>query len=102
MYEGLPVVGVEAQASGALCILSNNMTKETKITETTKFIDISDSHKALAEFILDKYKNFKRIDTKQEIINANFEIKTEAKKLQNEYIELYRQVNYEEKNNFSY
>ncbi len=102
LYEGLPVVGVEAQASGALCILSNNMTKETKITETTKFIDISDSHKALAEFILDKYKNFKRIDTKQEIINANFEIKTEAKKLQNEYIELYRQVNYEEKNNFSY
>lgn len=102
LYEGLPVVGVEAQASGALCILSNNMTKETKITEITKFIDISDSHKALAEFILDKYKNFKRIDTKQEIINANFEIKTEAKKLQNEYIELYRQVNYEEKNNFSY
>ena len=49
-----------------------------------------------------KYKNFKRIDTMQEIINANFEIKTEAKKLQNEYIELYRQMNYEEKNNFSY
>lgn len=102
LYEGLPVVGVEAQAAGVLCILSKNITKEIKIIETTKFIDISDSHKALAEFILDKYKNFKRIDTKQEIINANFEIKTEAKKLQNEYIELYRQVNYEEKNNFSY
>lgn len=102
LYEGLPVVGVEAQASGVLCILSNHMTKETKITETTKFIDISDSPKNLAEFILDKYKNFQRIDTKQEIIKANFEIKTEAKKLQNEYIELYRKVNYEEKNNFSY
>ena len=92
LYEGLPVVGVEAQAAGVLCILSKNITKEIKIIETTKFIDISDSSKEIAEFILDEYKNFKRIDTKQEIIKAKFEIKTETKKLQNEYIELYRKV----------
>ena len=33
LYEGLPVVGVEAQASGLLCLLSDNMTRETKILE---------------------------------------------------------------------
>lgn len=102
LYEGLPVVGVEAQASGALCILSKNITKEIKIIETTKFIDISDSSKEIAEFVLNEYKNFKRINTKKEIINANFEIKTEANKLQDEYIDLYRTVDYEEESNFSY
>lgn len=92
LYEGLPVVGVEAQASGALCILSSNMTKETKVIETTKFLNISDNPKEWAKYILSEYKNFKRKDTKQEIINSNFEIKSEAKKLQNDYIELYRKV----------
>lgn len=31
LYEGLPVVGVEAQASGLLCFFSDDMTKETKV-----------------------------------------------------------------------
>ena len=92
LYEGLPVVGVEAQASGSLCILSSNMTKETKVIETTKFLHISDEPKEWAKYILEEYKNFKRKDTKQEIINSNFEIKSEAKKLQNDYLELYRKV----------
>lgn len=92
LYEGLPVVGVEAQASGSLCILSSNMTKETKVIETTKFLDIYDEPKEWAKSILEEYKKFKRKDTKQEIINSNFEIKSEAKKLQNDYLELYRKV----------
>ncbi len=92
LYEGLPVVGIEAQASGALCILSDNMTKETKVIDTTKFIKIEDNAEELAIEILELYKDFKRKDTRQEIIDANFDIKTEAKKLQNYYIELYRQV----------
>ena len=35
LYEGLPVVGVEAQASGLLCFLSDDMTKETKVLDST-------------------------------------------------------------------
>jgi len=31
-FEGLPIVGVEAQASGIKCLFSENVTKETDIT----------------------------------------------------------------------
>src|SRR5699024_2450595 len=38
LYEGIPVVGVEAQAAGLPCSFSTDMTKETKVLQTTKFI----------------------------------------------------------------
>lgn len=92
LYEGLPVVGVEAQASGALCILSDNMTKETKVLETTKFLKNSYSPKEWAEYVIKQYEQFDRKDVKKEIVNANFEIRSEAGKLENEYIKLYRKA----------
>nr|WP_317331736.1 glycosyltransferase family 1 protein [uncultured Romboutsia sp.] len=86
LYEGLPVVGVEAQASGLLCIFSDSMTKETKIIESTKFISLSKSYSLWAKEILEAHKRYKRKDTKIEVINSSFEIKTESKKLESIYI----------------
>ena len=40
-FEGLPVVGIEAQASGTKCLFSNNITKETKIVDNTEFLDLN-------------------------------------------------------------
>lgn len=42
LYEGLPVVGVEAQINGVSCICSNFVTRETKISELIKFIELAD------------------------------------------------------------
>lgn len=42
-YEGLPVVGVEAQISGVTCVFSSAMTKETKFTDSLTFIDLEKS-----------------------------------------------------------
>lgn len=90
LYEGLPVVGIEAQTSGLLCILSESMTKETKVLKTTSFISLQALPKYWATEILEKTKNFKRKNTKKELQDNGFDIKLEAKKLENNYHELYQ------------
>lgn len=88
LYEGLPVVGVEAQSAGLLTILSTSMTEETKVLKTTKFISLEETPKTWASIILKDYSNFKRKNTKLEIKKRGFDIHKEAKKLEQKYIEL--------------
>lgn len=89
LYEGLPVVGVEAQASGLLCYLSDDMTKETKVLDITKFMSLNNTPEEWADNILDDVKKYKRIDTSKEMTAKNFNIKEEAKKLEEYYLNLY-------------
>ena len=89
LYEGLPVVGVEAQASGLLCYLSDDMTKETKVLDITKFMSLNDTPEEWADNILNDVKKYKRIDTSKEMTAKNFNIKEEAKKLEEYYLNLY-------------
>jgi len=88
LYEGLPVVGVEAQAAGLLCVLSNDMTKETKVLDSTIFMPLSIEGKEWSTVLLDALKEYKRKDTKKEISSNGFNIKEEAKKLTNKYLDL--------------
>ena len=89
LYEGLPVVGVEAQAAGLLCYLSDDMTKETKVLDITKFMSLNNTPEEWADNILDDVKKYKRIDTFKEMTAKNFNIKEEAKKLEEYYLNLY-------------
>lgn len=88
LYEGLPVVGVEAQASGLLCVFSSAMTKETKVLNSTLFLDLSLSSLEWANHIMDNYSKYKRIGTKDEISENCFNIKEEGNKLENIYLDL--------------
>ncbi len=88
LYEGLPVVGVEAQASGLLCFFSDDMTKETKVLDSTVFMSLSNADDEWATSILDNYINFRRKDTTSGITKSNFNIKYETNKLKNKYSEL--------------
>lgn len=85
LYEGLPVVGVEAQASGLLCFLSSDMTKETKVLDSTTIMSLSNTPEEWAKSILNSTKNYKRTNTKEEISNNGFNIKEEAVKLEKKY-----------------
>lgn len=89
LYEGLPVVGVEAQATGLLCYLSDDMTKETKVLDITKFMSLNNTPEEWAKNILKDVKKYKRIDTSKEMTAKNFNIKEEAKKLEEYYLNLY-------------
>lgn len=87
LYEGLPVVGVEAQASGNLCYLSDDMTKETKVLDSTVFMSLSNLAEEWAKSILEDAKKYKKHDTKKEVSNYGFNIIDEAKKLEKRYFE---------------
>lgn len=93
LYEGLPVVGVEAQAAGLLCELSSAMTKEIKILSTTNFIDLNLSAEKWADKIVKDYEKFERKDVSNEFENNGFDIKKEAKKLEEKYFELLNNKN---------
>ena len=85
LYEGLPVVGIEAQCNGLPCLFSDTITKEVKINDNVKFISL----KNLADWkecIINKY--FKREETKY-FDSSSFNIKVEAKKLERIYISIY-------------
>lgn len=87
LYEGLPLVGVEAQASGNLCYLSNDMTKEAKVLDSTKFMSLDNTAEEWANAILLDAKNYKKHNTKEEVSKYGFNIEKEAEKLENKYYE---------------
>ena len=53
LYEGLPVVAIEAQAAGLPCFMSKDViTEEVKIADNVKFISLEDSTEKWANEIL--------------------------------------------------
>lgn len=88
LYEGLPVVGVEAQAAGVLCFFSDEMTKETKVLDSTVFMKITDSPDVWAEQIIKCSSVFKRESSKKAISAKSFDINEESTKLEKKYISL--------------
>ena len=41
LHEGLPVTGIEAQASGLPCVFADTITREVDITSTSKFLSLN-------------------------------------------------------------
>ncbi len=88
LYEGLPVTMVEAQSSGLKCIISDKVPSECIMTDNVEQIKLEESPQHWAKEVL-KYEKYERQNTKPEIEKANFDIKTNAKWLQEFYLNKY-------------
>lgn len=72
-YEGLPVVGVEAQVAGLPCVLSDRITLETKMTDSAVFLSIDDGIKKWSETVLSERTNRQRCSY-SDLTNNGFSI----------------------------
>ena len=73
-YEGLPLVGVEAQSVGLPCFFSDTISEELAITELAKFISLNNSAEEWASEILAVTQNIKHKNYFYEIQRAGFDI----------------------------
>lgn len=89
LFEGLPVVGVEAQAAGLPCIFSDRVTDEIALSDQVMRLSLDAENEKWAEAIEYLIKNKK--DRKQGaglVRKAGYDIATEAERLQNLYLSM--------------
>ena len=87
LFEGVPVVGIEAQANGLPCIVSDKISEEIMITQNIQSMSIKAPAREWANKIVSC--NLERNSNSiQELSYAGYDIESEAKKLQNWYLSL--------------
>lgn len=91
LYEGLPLVAIEAQANGLKCFLSSEITDEVKVLDSTKFIDIRDKDLELWTNEIINTQNFERTLNLEALRNSKFNICGETEKMQELYELLLKQ-----------
>lgn len=87
LFEGMPMVALEAQAAGLYVFASSDgVSKHTKIVPEFDFIKLSYGPEKWAEVILST--DFQRRDTYKEIVDAGFELSSASINLFNKFTEL--------------
>ncbi len=90
VYEGLPLVLVEAQASGLPCIISDSVSQETDLSGNNIFISLGDMETWKSAVLLNKPftpddRRSRSEHNIQKIRENGYDIKTEGRKLKELY-----------------
>lgn len=80
IYEGLPLVGVEAQISGLPCFFSDSITNELKLSDNAKFISLNLSPKEWANIIINEGRTYRKTNYCED-----YDLKKESEKIVKRY-----------------
>jgi glycosyltransferase involved in cell wall biosynthesis len=97
LYEGFPVVGIEAQAAGLPCFFSDQITAAAKITQNVHFINLLYSPGDWACEIIQHTAGYVYPDTSAQLKASGFDVKEATNRLQELYLgdSLSMSVNYD-------
>ena len=84
-FEGLPLVGIEAQAAGLPCFFADTITKEIGISDLAHFLSLQDAPAIWAENILVGIRE-ERKDSSTQIKLAGYDIDTSVKSIENYFL----------------
>lgn len=84
LFEGLPVVGIEAQANGLPCFFSDTITKELELNKNVCFLPINELNTWKEQI---KNNKFSRCSDLSYKLRTNYDINIQAKKLEKSYVE---------------
>ncbi len=90
LFEGLPVVGIEAQTAGLPCLFSENITRQTAVTDRARFLSLDRSAGEWAEQVatMALESTERREEYANRVRESGFEIKDTAAWLQKFYLNL--------------
>lgn len=90
-FEGLTVVGIEAQASDLPLLLSDTVTKELELLPSTQFISLEAGPTAWAEAIVNS-KQHSRQSRYEELKAAGYDIGNETERVEKLLIDAYHEL----------
>ena len=85
IHEGFPLTLIEAQASRLPCVISDTVTRKTKLNKNVEFISLNDSVSIWCE-IIDELLSVERNTVDSSKLKENFDIKAITKKLEEIYL----------------
>lgn len=86
LYEGLPIVGVEAQASGLNLYLSNTISRETELLNSVTWFDLNEKDQDIVKKIrIETVSSEERLLRNYDIKKQGYDIEQTAKKLLERY-----------------
>ena len=85
-FEGLPVVGIEAQAAGLPCLMADTITKETDLFGLVYFMSLNQDTELWAEKMIEVLNKVKRQNTYHKMVESGYDISLNKESLKEIYV----------------
>lgn len=94
LYEGLPIVAIEAQGAGLPLYLSDTISKETEITDAVQWFSLEETNTNIAKRIkINQCTEKERLIRNDRVMEAGFDMQETANKLMKIYLSSRKETN---------